>query len=579
MFPDGPARGVNISGVPVGEARFVANHLACKVENMVSNIQTVSMKLRDRHSQALWSVAYYCLQPKLQYWAQHCTPAALAAAADTFDAAMLQTVHACAGCNIPDDSFALRRLRLPARMYGGGLRAIRDLAPAAFARAICQTIPRMADALGVVGAILPGFMPCLTRALGISIEAGATEIERLEAFARSGSSFGAAFQDACQLIQAEAPDAEEEPVRQILAAQAAQRRGVQRALTRWRELKRMQQLDVEIRALPASDMRRAAWLNVDRFSTTWVTAWPTEDLQLSSPEFQGVVTFYFGLPRPACSGRVGERIGNTRNVVDAHGVRLTTSILPGDGWRTQHDALKWRIIQDAKEMHVRMRPEVYGLFAASIPQAGRGGIDAMPARKRQGLVPDFLLWAAFDGPERPLLFELKTLHYGRTTYPQHDMARCGAVARRANALATEYATKAREVDRRFCGTVNGHVGPVETRLRAFEPVRGLVFGAWGEASPHVTKLLALAARTGAERHWRGMRCEEPSRAIGAIAWLLRRRWGLTALREAARLKLDRLEWAGAGAVAAGQRRQNAGFAFAARARAAAGTLRNGPRAR
>ena len=51
-----------------------------------------------------------------------------------------------------------------------------------------------------------------------------------------------------------------------------------------------------------------------------------------------------------------------------------------------------------------------------------------------------------------------------------------------------------------------------------------------------------------------MRCADPGRATGGLAWLLRRRWGLTALRENARLKLDRLEYVGRGATAALQRR-------------------------
>ena len=88
-----------------------------------------------------------------------------------------------------------------------------------------------------------------------------------------------------------------------------------------------------------------------------------------------------------------------------------------------------------------LRQEVYGLFAASIPQAGRALADGMSLRKRQGLVPDFLVHAAFDGPERPLLFELKTPHYVSTTYGGGE-ARCRAVAQRAHALPAEYAAKA-----------------------------------------------------------------------------------------------------------------------------------------
>ena len=117
------------------------------------------------------------------------------------------------------------------------------------------------------------------------------------------------------------------------------------------------------------------------------------------------------------------------------------------------------------------------------------------------------------------------------------------VGRRALALPTEYANKARHADRTYCRTPVGSVGPTEQKLLTFEPVRGLVFGAWGEASPEVSKLLNAMARAGARRHWRGMRCREPSTATGVLAWMLRRRWGLTALRENARLKLDRLQGA------------------------------------
>ena len=197
-------------------------------------------------------------------------------------------------------------------------------------------------------------------------------------------------------------------------------------------------------------------------------------------------------------------------------------------------------------------------------------------RKRQGLVPDFLAHVAIDGPERPLLLELKTLHYGSSTYP-HGPERCGAVARRARTLPGEYAAKARAVDRQYCGATPRDIGPVERLLQTYEPVRGLVFGAWGEASPVVEKLLSALAMTGAERHWRAMRCKEIVDARGSLAWLLRRRWALTALRENARLKIARLEYAGRGAAAAAQRRTAAAADSAARQRVDAVSLTRGPR--
>ena len=72
---------------------------------------------------------------------------------------------------------------------------------------------------------------------------------------------------------------------------------------------------------------------------------------------------------------------------------------------------------------------------------------------------------------------------------------------------------------------------METKLRTYDPVRGLVFGAWGEASPDVERLLSVFAATGAERHWRELGSTSQLEACGALAWLLRRRWAMTAVRK------------------------------------------------
>ena len=385
-----------------------------------------------------------------------------------------------------------------------------ELSPAAFLGSMCRVVPLLADRLGADGMLIPGFLPDLTQALGIPIGEPVDAMTRIRAFAFTQSHMAAAFRQAWNMVESEAPLLPDDTLATRVGQAASAADSVQRAITRWREKIGFQQLDVLIRALAPTDMRRSAWLNADRLSTVWVVAWPTEELQFSNPEFREVATFYFGLPSPACVGRVGEPIGTTRQVVDPYGVRLTTAKLPGDGWRRQHDTLKWRLEKDADAMHLRLRCEVFGLFADCIPQRRRGELYGMPVRKRQAIVPDFLIHAPIEGPERPLLFELKTLHYGHTTYPRSE-ARCHAVERRALALPAEYATKAREVDRRYCGTPVGTEGPVERRLHTYEPVRGIVFGAWGEGSPAASSLLTVMTRVGAERHWREMRCEDPDR--------------------------------------------------------------------
>ena len=49
--------------------------------------------------------------------------------------------------------------------------------------------------------------------------------------------------------------------------------------------------------------------------------------------------------------------------------------------------------------------------------------------------------------------------------------------------------KARNVDREFVGTPPGEVGPIEAKLLSFERVRGVVFGAFGEASEPLHQLI------------------------------------------------------------------------------------------
>ncbi len=85
----------------------------------------------------------------------------------------------------------------------------------------------------------------------------------------------------------------------------------------------------------------------------------------------------------------------------------------------------------------------------------------------------------------------------------------------------ECANKARRLDRQLCSIPPGEVGPVERQLQSFGGLWGLVFGAWGKASPDVEMLPRLAVAIGAEHHWRSMGCIEPSLVRSALAWLLR----------------------------------------------------------
>ena len=85
------------------------------------------------------------------------------------------------------------------------------------------------------------------------------------------------------------------------------------------------------------------------------------------------------------------------------------------------------------------------------PQRAREALDAEPKRKRQGLVPDYMARCRTyeAGPLVDVLIDIKTLHYGTSTYPRAT-ERCRAVARRAAAVDAEYLGKARRLDVRDC---------------------------------------------------------------------------------------------------------------------------------
>ena len=140
--------------------------------------------------------------------------------------------------------------------------------------------------------------------------------------------------------------------------------------------------------------------------------------------------------------------------------------------------------------------EVYGLFAAHIPQQGRAAMRELSSRTRHGLVPDFMMWICLGrDPVKQYLLELKCAHLSPTWYApkpwrlqeEAQGKSCLVVEKRAEKVAAEYVRKAQRTDQTYCGTAPGTVGPVEARLRTgtFDKT-----GAFGEASSAVEQPLS-----------------------------------------------------------------------------------------
>ena len=97
-------------------------------------------------------------------------------------------------------------------------------------------------------------------------------------------------------------------------------------------------------------------------------------------------------------------------------------------------------------------------------------------------------------------------------------------------------------------------GPISQRLAGYGRIRGLAFGAFGEASADVHELLRVLATSQASRDWARMGCRDYDEAVAMISRTLYRSWGLMAIRAEARLKLAGLAHVRTRAAAACSRR-------------------------
>jgi hypothetical protein len=136
-----------------------------------------------------------------------------------------------------------------------------------------------------------------------------------------------------------------------------------------------------------------------------------------------------------------------------------------------------------------------------------------------------------------------------------------AVDNRAGDLHQSYVQKARNRDRKCCGTPEGVTGPVENKLSSMGAVRGVVLGCFGEASQPTHDLIHQLAVSrvqvaGPQRGRRGQFREEQAEIALQTAFL-RRTVSVCGVKAQAFSLLGRLEGLGVGGSAAARRRTHA----------------------
>ena len=118
--------------------------------------------------------------------------------------------------------------------------------------------------------------------------------------------------------------------------------------------------------------------------------------------------------------------------------------------------------------------------------------------------------------------------------------------KRAGGLQQEYRSKAKKVDQEVLGLPEGQKGPVERRLDEFGELLGLCFGAWGEASEGVHKLVQTLAES--RLKYQGLQRGRPGsdQELGLLVGQVRRRLSLAVVKAQVDCLLSKLHQVGPG---------------------------------
>jgi len=87
----------------------------------------------------------FSLQHRVTYWLRTCTPEEIEEMAETMDLCILEAIQAATGVCFDTEKMARERLRLPARMKGGGVKRATCKRYPAFLGALLDVLPRLID--------------------------------------------------------------------------------------------------------------------------------------------------------------------------------------------------------------------------------------------------------------------------------------------------------------------------------------------------------------------------------------------------------------------------------------------------
>ena len=579
LVPCGPSgaprqvMGITCGGVPIGEDDFEMEWMARRGASVAGYINSTTEQLRHLPGH-LWTILFYCLQPRLDYWLRLLPVDVTRRAAQAVDAALLSTVEAAGrpGMLTEEDGtqkegVILRRLRLPARRSGGGIRSRLELAPAAYCASVVESMERFLPTAGSTG-----FWAVLEPVIGAG--AFAAGGHRLEQWLDTRSPESMSFFLAWLRCQAGVRDTDvrgpldDEPHQAGVVSEGQ----LQHAITVQREQVEFQRLGALLDGLPDGDPARQAWLEAGPNSQTIITAWPSENTGVDL-HFDDCLCHYLGGLLPCLVGEVGKEIpdhllaeiaarpgaaadARRSRTCDGYGRQLETANLPGNHIAERSSAIVNVVAGDLPGASM----ETKGLFAHVLPQV-------VLNKPRESITPDITAHTraglrkppagAPKPPMRKAMMDVKTLSGANELYhvgPHARSVRRGApVAERARQVNVDYIARARTLDHKHSKQPDGRpypkpreqvrdhlTGPVLTALGGWDPVVGLVVGSYQGCSEALETLAHEAAEAMARSGWKQMVARSEDEALGIFMHSVRRRWGSVMWRSWARVIHGRL---------------------------------------
>ena len=543
-------------GVPIGTDTYVHTKLEEKVSEVAREVGTVAKVLQDER-QAMWSVLCSSTSQKLDYWLSLVYPSQVRPAAEGMDKLMLESVESLLGVHIPlsDEglgwecpiqvpvqglegrSFQQWVMRQPVKMGGLGLRSQVELSPAAFIGGLEQSLPHFSDSI----------CPQLTEVVG---DGDGQENLRWQTLLRSGCRTGRELEQSWHVLQREAQQCAQYLGQELESHLAVEVEGAGQGSVDGSTRKKITQQREELRGavLKEALVRHTnvtlrpvlAWANRDKLSSSWLQCLPGPE-GLTKQAFTEALSSLLCMPSPACRDRVGASVG--KKTVDIFGDSVMSEVLPGDHWRIRHDKMKMKIHSLCIWARLPVTVEVWSLFAHLIPQQALNRMER--GRKRQAIVPDFRIeMPCATGGTMAQLAELKMISRCESWYTPGSGVR--GTDKRANGLPASYRRKARKVDQEVLEIDREERGPVERRLEEFGDLLGLCFGAWGEASEGVHKLVQTLAE--ARLKFQGLQLGRPGSEaeLGMLVGQVRKELSMVAVKGKVECLLSKLHQVGPG---------------------------------